>query len=624
LVTFRETLYSQKEGDACSRFFGANTKSKAPIAADLSDQEAEQVADRRACIKSYGLPGGAENLKDLSSDELLRDKLHLQSLFDKYAGMRAQGLSNEDILRRIKKDVSINTDDAVRLIRMAGGWDRNQVTLYGEWLYIRKLGEEGKYSKCATVAMEAMKKFRLSLQQAPKSRMDEHTYFSTQALGNMIILELVGAKAATRSSSIDDPADLSLLVSFLDNRSALEWQFEFTGGDPSDRWLETFSGLYDRVAVGEDGEPRTTVAKSSYVAGYFSEGTNKITLVRGNRIYGLLENDGDVKLLEPREVALSFRTFCRKEVQEKSTDQMRLFAVNNFGKGYEVDVGTETISVNEAEFALLQKGTALAESHPLTQRIRSLNPTEALVMYTHPLMLRRGPLQTKADNFAFVLAKAYPEARIYRDEFSSRTAGMVAGLQRFNTAGPQDLYAVIADDSFGVQDYKIVQNIKGDLTKAGVSLISFTQLAQPPWGQGKGKGLIVITGHIDSKLAGFINALGEKGYFEGNYVLFNSCRSPLTRTLISQINTTFKAAATFSFDSKIKVASVEDFLVDFTSKLQAEPAKEFDIVLRQSSRAAHLNGIWTVCFRYDADGERRLLAMADEFWRDDWKSSKFH
>jgi len=327
----------------------------------------------------------------------------------------------------------------------------------------------------------------------------------------------------------------------------------------------------------------------------------------------MTEEGGDIDLLEPSEASVKFRAFCRKEVREKTTDQMRLFTVNTFGRGYELDLGGRTISVTEAEYAELQKGTALPENHLLTKGLRAVGSDQALVMYTHPLMLRTGPLQTKADDFAFVLAKAYPGIRIYRDPYSSKTPTMVAGLQRFTVAGPRDLYAVIADDSFGVQDYKIIQNIKTDLETAGVTVFNLTQGAQPVWGQGKGKGLIVITGHIDANLARFVVALGERGYFDGNYVVFSSCRSPLPRTLVSQINSTYKAAATFSFDSKIKVASVEDFLLEFTSKLQTGSTSDFDGVLRHSVQGVHLNGIWTVCSnrtRAGTTGSAALFAVA--------------
>jgi hypothetical protein len=288
---------------------------------------------------------------------------------------------------------------------------------------------------------------------------------------------------------------------------------------------------------------------------------------------------------------------------------MRLFTVNNFGSGYEIDLGRQTIPITQSEHSKLQKGIPLPEDHPLTKELQAVSNSQALVMYSHPLMLRKGPLQTKADDFAFVLAKAYPGTRIYRDPYSRKTPEMVADLQRFTVSGPRDVYAVVADDSFGVQDYKIVQNIRTDLEKAGVTIFSFTQASQPVWGQGKGKGLIVITGHIDAQLARFVAALGEKGYFEGNYVVFSSCRSPLTRTLISKVNTTFKAAATFSFDSKIKVASVEEFLVDFTSKLQTESPIEFDSTLRRSLKGVRLNGIWTVCLNHDHAGETNLSAF---------------
>jgi len=115
------------------------------------------------------------------------------------------------------------------------------------------------------------------------------------------------------------------------------------------------------------------------------------------------------------------------------------------------------------------------------------------------------------------------------------------------------LVAVVADDSFQVKDYRIIQNVKAELASAGIKTIRFTGTEKPEWQGTNSKAMIVITGHIDAQLANFVRELGDKGYFTNNFVVFNSCRAPLTRTLIDEINSKYGAAATFAYDKKIDI-----------------------------------------------------------------------
>ena len=62
----------------------------------------------------------------------------------------------------------------------------------------------------------------------------------------------------------------------------------------------------------------------------------------------------------------------------------------------------------------------------------------------------------------------------------------------------------------------LIQDLKQELTKAGVRVTSFGPGAQLGRAVSGGKALIVITGHSSAELAGFVRALGEQGAFKNN------------------------------------------------------------------------------------------------------------
>ena len=125
----------------------------------------------------------------------------------------------------------------------------------------------------------------------------------------------------------------------------------------------------------------------------------------------------------------------------------------------------------------------------------------------------------------------------------------VGKLNHFVVTGPKDLVAVIAPDSFHVNQTAI-HNIEDELRGLGVQVIEYKAGTVGHWNGGGGKGLVVITGHSSEELAHFVDAVGAAGFFRDNYVLFNSCETPLTREMISAINSKHGALATFEMDPK--------------------------------------------------------------------------
>jgi len=258
----------------------------------------------------------------------------------------------------------------------------------------------------------------------------------------------------------------------------------------------------------------------------------------------------------------SFSTFRRTrqtEILGNSTADMKLFGVLEYARGAELQLGDQSLFLSSTELATLKQGKALANDHPLSVMLGG-SPEKAFVLYTDKLTESKGAT-AYADELAFSLQKSYPDRKIFRDPFSAQTSALVSSLASFTVPGPQHLVTVIADDSFEVTDWKIIQNIEPDLAKLGYgNVLHVSKGNVRPWTGGAGKGVIVITGHIDAKLAEFVRTLGQAGYFKGNYVLLNTCNDVPTRALVASISADHGALGTFCYDSKIKAGDVEGFV----------------------------------------------------------------
>ena len=340
----------------------------------------------------------------------------MNALFAIYDDLNSRGINDSKIITSELKSRLKNptTEDFERLLHM-DEWDRAQVKLFGEWLYVRKLREERQYQKAYSAATEVANTFQLRMQNIQKSEADEHTYFSSAALGNFILLEQLASRSHFLNVNLIQAADLRSLVNALDNQANLEWQYQFTGGDPTAELVVRLAGVYDRVAANEASDELTPLGKLDVTAGYFKDGDRRVVLLKGKRTYGIVEDENGSELVSPSEAAQLFREFSRKEVASKSTPEMRLFGVHSYNGKFEVDLGEKTFTVTAADFKRLQLGNQLPASHPLHAQIFSIPETQSLVLYTHPLALKAGLLQTRGDDFAFALQKAYSDRSIYRD-----------------------------------------------------------------------------------------------------------------------------------------------------------------------------------------------------------------
>ena len=283
----------------------------------------------------------------------------------------------------------------------------------------------------------------------------------------------------------------------------------------------------------------------------------------------------------------------KEEFARNSTSEAKLLAVMPAGTDVLMTDGAVTLRFSPLEWRLLLRGHPLPDRPDLTNWLHYLR-AQALVVYSHPMMLCAGPYRDLADGFCFGFQKAYPQLRVYRDPFSATTAKRAEALNHLDLGRPSDYVAVIAEDSFRVVDANVIQDIRGVLTNAGIEVATYRKTSAFTWRATGSKGVIVITGHSSDELAAFIKDLGDSGALRGNFVIFNSCQTAVTRELATRMVEDYGAQAVFVHRGIIRAATVQALMVDFAKSLKQPGSQALPDRLRSLLNAHGLGGVWTI------------------------------
>jgi hypothetical protein len=193
-----------------------------PPMLNLTEGQLEKGTFERACLKSYssGFPGGEKAFLNADSESLRRDLDHVEALFSQFA---TQG--------KFPKSVKDDPDEQ-RKLHIELGWDRQQVLLWGNFFYIRRLYEEADFERAIAEAVRVRGTFGLEIHPLTTwDKLEEATYFSKQALRNMIAIIEYRSQAKL---SLDSSARTKLAEDFIPNRDALKPFFKTTGDPTAD------------------------------------------------------------------------------------------------------------------------------------------------------------------------------------------------------------------------------------------------------------------------------------------------------------------------------------------------------------------------------------------------------
>jgi len=604
-------IAAQAQTNYCRRLFDDRNSSDplAPGIHKFNEAEAEEKASHRACIKTF-FQGKAERWDQMTSDQVREQADWMNHEFTVYESIPLQSRRYLDLdnprLGPIKAALGrdVSPEEFVNLARIHAGWDREQIRLYGDYLYVLKLWREGNYARCAATVARIKTEGRLKVKGMQFDSLDEHSYWQPEALRNFVAA--VGLSARSKLPGDNPALDIAAMAEYLETSQALHPFYEIaTIGDPLNAVGDPGAALLARMsrhaALFQVDMP---VAKKlelldrfPTLAGFVPDEDGVNLYLRGSSLHVLqLTRDGEVNRLSAGSAAEMFDQYCRRQMAKYESPRMALFRVlKEDDGGFEVAFGDKDLKVSRSDYQLLRSGKALSPDHPLTVMLKDDARTK--VLYSHPLMEKDGAFQRDADDFTYVLQRSYPDVRIVRDPLSEKTEVALNSLTSFAANGVANVQAIVADETFRprVVDYRIIQNIKAYLVEKGMSVTSFSGTGRLPK-MARGNGLIVITAHSNEALGKFVQSLGDAGALEGQYVVFNSCQTPLTRKLVADMMSKYGATAVYAPEGKIQVAKVSPFMRSLTDQLANQPGRSFADVLSESIQRNGLNGVWTICY----------------------------
>lgn len=612
-LTLGHALAQEKDpcADLLRRFSAGGVNAKP--AAEMDESAARVEANSRSCLLSFPWPKDVDPhkaLQDASSDEASRIRDNVYSLENKYT----QFASNLPDPTKSKLKEVINADEGGRsrvivallkagldgqnakyaAMRLAGGTPE-QTRLWADMFYVRRLFEEGQFKKIKEVGESLRAAGRLSIAPHALDRVEQSTYFSEQALRNMIgAFDLIAQKHLLAP---DDPvATLDVVAQYLEAQTSFKDIQEMVSDEivPAS-FLSTIKSEWIL-------DPDTShLARSRFYCGTATDDGGRTLFMRGTRDqYFAIEfsHAGGPELLSPDAAVTRMRNYSNKVMASNSTSKMQLFNVINDSDRFIVDLPDgRTVQVTKDAIASHSTGRNLDPQGLLDSFLT--NGDAAKVLFSNPLMHSPGPELTATKDFLFHLQQAYPSIQLFLDPLSSGTAERAQAVKTLAARNGSDVVVIEADKSFHVADGNIIKNMTEEFRSANIPVIHYDGGTVVKWTGGEGKTVIIITGHSDQQLKAFAEELGDAGYLKGNAVIFNSCGTELTDEIIREINTKYGALATFNYRGAVRAASVSDAMSSFVTELKqafnASGSLNVADTIRRAVIRAKAIGLWIVC-----------------------------
>jgi hypothetical protein len=301
-----------------------------------------------------------------------------------------------------------------------------------------------------------------------------------------------------------------------------------------------------------------------------SGNTTRVILKKGNEVLvldhvvrGLFYN-----VVEVRSTNVIWEDL-RADLKKYEAEVARPFAVQPLPSGVRIHTARGAIDLTAEELSELAVGRRLGPTHPLTKFLAEADSATnaGAVLYPDPLSERDDTEHASfLDGFMANLQQAYGSVRLLREP--RRTHSSVVTSERINKVVALDrssshrAQAVIPPAN--VRDYKVMANFEKYFTDEGVRVLDFHSGDIPPaiHEQGAPESAVFLTGHSDKSLADLVQRLGRAGHFMDKYVVFQTCETPLTRLLKTEIIEKYFAIGVSSFVGEIEPAQVGGFLND--------------------------------------------------------------
>jgi hypothetical protein len=213
-------------------------------------------------------------------------------------------------------------------------------------------------------------------------------------------------------------------------------------------------------------------------------------------------------------------------------------------------------------------------------------------------------------DIAFSLAEPIRAAggrRLCFDDLGDETRARAAALR--HSKPDASIVALVADESFKVEDAKVIQNIEEELEGGGIRVVHVGKtgdVAVPSESVA-----MVITGHSATELREFVQRLVDQGALRGKAVILNSCGTSLTADLASTMVRDGGATGVFHFRGVITATQVRRFMrATVNARSSTDPASGLTKVFEDSSAQSGLTGLWQIS-RSDRKAGRGLAGGID-------------
>jgi hypothetical protein len=253
---------------------------------------------------------------------------------------------------------------------------------------------------------------------------------------------------------------------------------------------------------------------------------------------------------------------------------------------------------NDLVFITGQKRLRIAQGEPTQGDIRALTdlllstaPGDADVIFTEQPQLTAEHRGRIRDLLFQVADEARLQGRrVLMDDLSTTTRQRAAAIR---SAKLQDsIVALVADGSFNVSDAKVIQNLEEELVAGGIRVVHVD--GKGAIAQSTDTVAVVITGHSDEELHGFVNHAISENALSGKMVIFNSCRTPLSEGLIREMIHRGGATGVYRFDGTIQASQVRRFMRQVLRGRQEAKEPSLMNVIESSGASHQLKGLWHI------------------------------
>lgn len=563
----------------------------------LSDDEFLAAISRRVCVMTFVeidalrpfLEANPNLARLLTRLDTLKHNSKLNNAMDEEVRR-----ATKDLFNAVHELPSRELGAIADLLRRGGSnslgsYDPLQAELFARYLQAQQLRREGDFRAIARVVEELRANTRAG-RLVDTGRIDEvekDTYFRAETLWSAL-----NAIELHALSSISPPG-APQVVSYIARR--LDIPESSLSVLPTPEVQHLLNAASDSLANLVRDVDLPAIRHLSGVAGASDTDEYLDIYLRSSRglpakVLRYSKRGGLVELLDAEPV---FEAHVRSLLSRNSTPEFRLVNVMRSDDSFTLQFADGSVELTADDVRSLHHGIALPNAHGLTEVLRSSDAP--LVVYSHPLMHEGSHYLREAEEIAFAIQESYPTVRVYRDDFDElATPAKVRAIEELSVAGSERLVALIAEESFRVEDLRVLQNAQAELEDLGVEVVRWASGAT--WEQGSDRTVIVISGHIDEAMERFVEELGQAGVLERNYVVFASCYEDLSSTLIRRMNTIYRAAGTFRFDGAVNAHDVGEAVVDLAERLrQGQGSVGFAPTLGRAIRGAGLRGVWTVC-----------------------------